>query len=239
MVYTLEDIRNLLAAASADERRQLAEILDVELDGNSEPPKQADALVRQLCWKYQTPLGYLIRDPSFDEMCVDVAKALKLGGLVKEGISCWTLLRRLIENMLQTMWEEMSPEEREDFAKKMLTAEEFKTVFKGGRVDWGKAGVGTLLLGIKHLGGFATYKVALIIANQVARLLLRRGLSLAANAALVRGLSIFLGPVGWLLMAWGVNDLLGTNFKRTIPAVLYIYCIYERLRESAQLPFEA
>jgi len=239
MVYTLEDIRKLLAVASADERRQLAEILDIEVDAKSKPRKQAEVLVRQLCWKYQTPLGYLTRDPSFDEMCVDVAKALKLGGLAKENTSCWTLLQRLIKNMLKTMWKEMSPEQREDFAKKVLTADEFKSVFKGGTVDWGKAGAGTLLLGIKHLGGFATYKVALIIANQAARLLLHRGLSLAANAALVRGLSIFLGPVGWLLMAWGVNDLLGTNYKRMIPAVLYIYCIYEQLRESDRLPFEA
>ena len=238
MIYILEDICKLLAVATADERKQLAEILGIELDANSEPQKQAEVLVRQLRWKYQTPLGYLIREPSFDEICIDVAKALNFEELAKKNTSCWTLLQRLIENMLQTMWEQMSPEQREDFAKKVLTPDEFEWVSKGKSVDWGKVSAGSLLLGLKHFSGFFTYKIAVISANQAARLLLRRGLSLATNAALVRGLSIFIGPVGWLLTAWGINDLLGTNYKRIIPAVLYIYCIYQRLKEAGELPFE-
>jgi uncharacterized protein YaaW (UPF0174 family) len=64
--------------------------------------------------------------------------------------------------------------------------------------------------------------------------LIGRGLSLAANAVLVRALSFVLGPVGWALMAWGINDLFGTDFKRVVPATLFIYCIHERLENEGQ-----
>ena len=237
MIYTLQDTQKLLAKANADERKQLAEILDADLKGLKGQRKQAEALARQLYWKYQTPLGYLTRDPSFDEICVDVAKALKLEGLTKQETSCWEMLSRVIRNLLEQLLKEMTPEQRGEVASQVLTAAQLKEFYGKGVIDWGKVGAGSILLAIKQFGGFATYKVALIVANQAARVLIGRGLTLAANAALARGISIFLGPVGWVLFAWGINDLLGTNYKRVIPGVLYIYCIYERLKEEGQLPF--
>jgi uncharacterized protein YaaW (UPF0174 family) len=237
MMYTIEDIRKLLAKASPDERRQLAEILDTDLEGVMGPRKEGEALVRQLYWKYQTPLGYFTRDPFFDEVAVDVAKRLKMEGLTKQETSSWDMLSRLIRNLMEELLKEMTPEQRGELASRVLTADQIKEFYGNGTLDWGKVGAGSILLAIKQFGGFATYKVALIVANQAARALIGRGLSLAANAALVRGLSIFLGPVGWILLAWGINDSLGTNYKRVIPGVLYIYCIYERLKDEGQLPF--
>ena len=237
MVYTLEDIRKLLAKASPDERRQLAEILNADLAGVSGPRKQGESLVRQLCWKYQTPLGYLTRDPTFDEVAVDMAKALKMAGLTKRETSCWDMLSRLTRNLLEQLLKEMTPEQRGELASRVLTAAQIKQFYGKGTIDWAKVGAGSVLLAIKQFGGFATYKVALIVANQAARVLIGRGLTLAANAALVKGISVFLGPVGWILFVWGINDLVGTNYKRVIPGVLYVYCIYERLKEKGQLPF--
>jgi uncharacterized protein YaaW (UPF0174 family) len=237
MMYTIEDIRKLLAKATTDERRQLAEILDTDLEGVGGPRKQGEALVRQLYWKYQTPVGYLTRDPFFDEVAVDVAKKLKMEGLTQQETSSWDMLSRLIRNLMEELLKEMTPEQRREFLSQVLGADEVKKLYGDGAVDWGKVGAASILLAIKQFGGFATYKVALIVANQAARALIGRGLTLATNAALVRGISIFLGPVGWILLAWGINDLLGTNYKRVIPGVLYIYCIYERLKDEGQLPF--
>lgn len=42
------------------------------------------------------------------------------------------------------------------------------------------------------IGGFKSYQIAVIVANQVMKVLLGRGLSLAANATLTRALSLFL-----------------------------------------------
>lgn len=237
MIYTLQDIRKLLAKASAEERAQLAELLDADLEGVKGQRKQGEALVRQLCWKYQTPLGFLTREPSFDEMCVDVAKRLKLEGLTKQETSCWEMLSHVIRTLLEQLLKEMTPEQRGELASQVLTTEQLKEFYGKGAIDWGKVSTGSILLAIKQFGGFATYKVALIVVNQAARVLIGRGLTLAANAALVKGISVFLGPVGWVLLAWGINDILGTNYKRVVPAVLYIYCIYERLNEEGQVPF--
>ncbi len=41
------------------------------------------------------------------------------------------------------------------------------------------------------IGGFKSYQIAVIVANQVMKVLLGRGLSLAANATLTRALSSF------------------------------------------------
>ena len=45
-------------------------------------------------------------------------------------------------------------------------------------------------------GGFAPYKMAVIVANAVAQTLLGRGLSLALNAGLTKYISVFAGPIG-------------------------------------------
>ena len=72
-------------------------------------------------------------------------------------------------------------------------------------------------------GGFASYRIALIVANAIARALLGRGLSLAANAALVRWLSAFAGPIGWAFtIAWTAFDIAGPAYRVTIPAVIHI-----------------
>ena len=237
MMYTIEDIRKLLAKASADERTQLAEILDTDIKEIPGPRKRAEALVRQLCWKYQTPLGYLTRDPFFDEVAIDVAKKLKMEGLTQQETPCWDMLSRLMRHLMEELLKEMTPEQQGELISQVLTADQIKEFYGNGTIDWAKVGAGSVLLAIKQFGGFTTYKVALIVANQAARALIGSGLTLAANAALVRGISIFLGPVGWVLLAWGINDLLGTSYKRVIPGVLYIYCIYERLKAEGQLPF--
>ena len=74
MIYTVGDIQRLLKTASPEERQQLAEILDCDLTDVKPASKQAKLLMEQFRWKYQTPLGYITREPSFDEICVDVAK---------------------------------------------------------------------------------------------------------------------------------------------------------------------
>jgi len=237
MIYTMDDIEKLLKVAKPKEREELATLLDYEFDGMT-PHSQAQELTKQLCWKYQTPVGYLTRWPTFDEICVDVAKRLNLKGLVKQNITCWQLLERVVRNMLETMLDGLTDEQKEKLEQAILQDEQLRGEIQRKGGDWSKVGAGSALLAIQQLGGFATYKIAVIVANQMARILLGRGLTLAANAALTRMVSIALGPVGWLLLLWGLNDLLGTNYKRVIPATFYVFCIYARLREEGDLPFE-
>lgn len=49
---------------------------------------------------------------------------------------------------------------------------------------------------IIQLQGFAAYQAAVIVANAVARAIFGRGLALAANAGLARGMGMLAGPIG-------------------------------------------
>ena len=77
-----------------------------------------------------------------------------------------------------------------------------------------------------NMGGFESYKMSVIIANSISKLIVGKGLSLAANAALTKGLSILVSaPVAWLTTLWGLYSAAGPNYKVTIPAVTYIAAI--------------
>lgn len=73
------------------------------------------------------------------------------------------------------------------------------------------------------VSGFAMYKIALIIANTIAKMLLGRGLSLAVNASLVRTIGAFAGPIGWVITGlWTLVDVAGPAYRVTIPAVIQV-----------------
>ena len=87
-----------------------------------------------------------------------------------------------------------------------------------------------ILMGAFKLGGFRSYQLLVIIANSMAKFFLNRGLSLAANAALTRVASIFVGPAGWITMGvWTVvGDIAGPAYRVTIPTVVQIAYIREK-----------
>lgn len=124
------------------------------------------------------------------------------------------LLLKILDDALK----EMSPEQRADLE------EEFRRA--GVRNPSVRAGIpiATMLAqaGIQ-LTGFLAYRVAVIVANAVARAVLGRGLSFAANAAFTRALGIFAGPVGWAITGiWTAIDLAGPAYRVTIPCVCHV-----------------
>lgn len=80
-----------------------------------------------------------------------------------------------------------------------------------------------LLIQTARLGGFATYKIATIVAHAVAKAILGRGLSFGAGAALMKSVSLALGPIGWAVTAvWTFADLSSPAYRVTVPAVIQI-----------------
>ena len=78
--------------------------------------------------------------------------------------------------------------------------------------------------------GFGLYKVTLIVANAVAKALLGRGLTLATNALLMRGIGVLMGPVGWIASgAWLVNDLAGPAYRCTVPSIIHVALLRQML----------
>lgn len=119
----------------------------------------------------------------------------------------------LMEKVLEKAWDEMSEEERQ----KVLNS------ISNGKTGSFKGVSSAVLVSLFRAGGFASYQIAVVIANTVANFILGRGLSLAANAALTKALSILAGPIGWAITAlWTIFDLAGPAYRVTIPAVIFI-----------------
>lgn len=112
--------------------------------------------------------------------------------------------------MLHDVWEKLPDEER----AKML-----KEVGSSRMVGMGAAA----FVGLLNVGGFATYRIALIVANGIAKAVLGHGLKLAANAFVTRFLAFLAGPIGWTIAtAWILFDIGGPAYRVTIPACTYI-----------------
>ena len=107
-----------------------------------------------------------------------------------------------------------------------MDSQELEKVVKGLNLkttNFTKEAVIAALQAAMRMGGFATYKIAAIVANAVAKALLNRGLSVGANAALSRWIGVFVGPIGWVLTGvWTLVDIAGPAFRVTIPAVIQV-----------------
>ena len=119
----------------------------------------------------------------------------------------------LIEKIFSDMLEDMPEEKKMELVKDM----DLKVTGFGNQ-----AIMAAVQAGIRA-GGFLSYQITVIVANYIARLLLGRGLTLATNAALTRGLSLFIGPIGWAVTGvWTAFDIAGPAMRVTLPACVIV-----------------
>lgn len=82
-----------------------------------------------------------------------------------------------------------------------------------------------------RLSGFAAYQVAVIVANAVAKAVIGRGISVAANAGLTRAIGVVVGPIGWVLTAiWTAIDIAGPAFRVTMPCVIQVAFLRAKMK---------
>ena len=101
---------------------------------------------------------------------------------------------------------------------------------KGG-LGIGKGGIATsAFIAIFRSGGFYSYQLTVIIANQIAKLILGRGLMFATNAALTRTASILTGLIGWAITGlWTAVNIAGPAYKVAIPCVIHVAMLRKKL----------
>jgi uncharacterized protein YaaW (UPF0174 family) len=81
--------------------------------------------------------------------------------------------------------------------------------------------------------GILYYKIALIVANAVAKALLGRGLTFAGNQVLLKSISAFAGPIGWVLTGlWTAADIAGPAYRVTIPVAIEVAFLRAKLQYS-------
>lgn len=151
------------------------------------------------------------RGVKYDEILNDVLDNLKISYsksshiIEKEN----DLIERIFDDMLKGMPEEKRIELVKDMDLKTTSFTD-------------QAIMAAVQAGIRA-GGFLSYQITVIVANYIARLLLGRGLTLATNAALTKGLSLFIGPIGWAVTGiWTAFDIAGPAMRVTLPACIII-----------------
>lgn len=84
------------------------------------------------------------------------------------------------------------------------------------------AAMAGLILAIRA-SGFASYKIATIVAQATAKALLGKSLTFAATGGLMRGISVLAGPVGWAISGiWTAFDLASPAYRITVPCVIQL-----------------
>ena len=151
----------------------------------------------------------------YREICCDVAHRLKVN--FNEAAPVETIESSILMKILEEAWNKMDPGQR----TALLTA----LGLEHAKVPTGPFALLAIRSGLQ-LGGFLSYQVAVIIANRVSHMLLKRGLSLAANRLLSRSLATVAGPIGAVLMAlWAAYDIAGPAYRVTIPCVIQVALI--------------
>lgn len=156
--------------------------------------------------------------PEYHEIVCDVASKIKAPYNKNKTVE--EIENSILETILERALSEMSDTEKEELLEEM-----------GGKGGFNKGGIATAtFIGIFRAGGFYSYQLTLIIANQVAKAILGRGLMLATNAGLVRVASVLAGPVGWAISGiWAAIDIAGPAYKVTIPCVIHVAMLRKKL----------
>jgi uncharacterized protein YaaW (UPF0174 family) len=149
----------------------------------------------------------------YEEIVRDVAKRL---GVQREG-SAAEMEKRILQKLAEKYWEDATPEQRAALLKQVGVRD--LTIVA-------RPALPAAVISAIHLSGFAAYQLTVIVANAVAHALLGHGLSLAVNAGLTKGVSVFVGPPGWCLVGFlTAQSIASEAYRVTIPAVVQVAMI--------------
>lgn len=160
-------------------------------------------------------LAFFSGPNTYREILEKVLKQCKVNFYSSDSIE--TMEELLLESIIKDMWEKLSPSER------IALLSDLKDDVNN--IDFNSIGgiTSSMLIQVFRAGGFASYKITLIIVNAIAKTILGRGLSLAVNAGITRGLSILVGPIGIILTAlWSIYDIAGPAYRVIIPCTILI-----------------
>ncbi len=94
-----EDVVVALAVHDAEVLRGLLEAAEVHPRGAESPRALAERITDALWWHSSTPLGYLARSPSLEEITRHVARRLGEGRSINREADAWTMLAQLTEHL--------------------------------------------------------------------------------------------------------------------------------------------
>lgn len=163
----------------------------------------------------------------YREILCDVCKKMKVK--YNGRASTKEIEQELVLKVLHVALQKMSPSELQSFADEL-------GIENANQLNAEKAYVA--FTAIFKYGGFKSYKLVIGVVNAIMKALTGKGLTIFANAAIARYLSIFTGPIGIAITsAITIIDLAGPAFRVTIPAVfqvIYLRTLYENRKAIAE-----
>ena len=227
-----KDINPVLEIASDEDLETLVEYLKTKLSETltihesykiHEPAhsEYADLIAKEIRDMGGNSFSNMFRGgtgPEYHEIVCDVASKIKAPYNKEKNIE--DIEDSILETILTKALDQMSEEDKQKLMNEM-----------GGKGSFSKGGITTsALIAIFRSGGFYSYQLTLIIANQIARLILGRGLMFATNTTLTKAVSVLTGPIGWAITGlWTAVDLAGPAYKVTIPCVIHIAMLRKKL----------
>ncbi|WRC00413.1 DUF3944 domain-containing protein [Helicobacter pylori] len=222
------DLKDLFDALVYDENRTLR--MNEELTNSTEYKrygrdyaKYPERIAEELQRYGGNTFANLFRSEGvlYKEILCDVCDHLKVNYNKKTETTL--IEQNMLSKILERSLEEMDDEE----VKEMCDELSIKNTDNLNRQALSAA-----TLTLFKMGGFKSYQLAVIVADAVIKAIFQRGLSLGANAALTRGLSILTGPVGWIITGvWTAIDIAGPAYRVTIPACILVATL--RLKTQA------
>jgi uncharacterized protein YaaW (UPF0174 family) len=250
--YLPDQHLNVLSNASDEELRVFTNILIKDKDGllrksedltlqdevknyelhttyinNSEYPKYPSKYWDLVCAEYQYFGGNTIANTmrghgvAYEEILEDVCSKMKVNYPAHASVEQKEM--NLLMKVLTDSLDNMTQEQKEALLREL----EINTT------NYTAQAVAIALQSAIRLGGFASYQVAVIIANVIAKQILGHGLSLTINAGISRAIGVLAGPIGWAItLLWTLIDLAGPAYRVTIPATIYIASLRQMLNNK-------
>ncbi len=167
----------------------------------------------------------------YHEIASDVAKYLKIS--ISKETSTEEIENKILEKFLVDVFGELTEEEKEEFLHELKLGEvlEGKTF---SNTNLKTIGMSYIAKEIFRKGGFASYKLTMIVVNALWKSMFKKGLSLAVNKTITKSIGMLIPGLNILLNAWLVADISGPAMRITVPAVLLI----SMLRKKTELATE-
>lgn len=155
----------------------------------------------------------------YREVLIDVCSKLKVN--FSKNSSVERIEKELLSKILEDALDKMSNDQLNELASSLGV--------KNTQLFTKQVALASFIK-IFQMGGFKSYQLTVIIANTILKTLVGRGLTFAGNAALTRTAAVLTGPIGWALTgAWTAVDLAGPAYRVTIPAVIQIAVLRQKL----------
>lgn len=154
------------------------------------------------------------------EILTAVLESIKKSIIEKEGIEAWKNIERMTQDGIEKA-----------FKDGKITADEYNEF----KISLGNLGlIAAIVAG--RMSGFLVYMLANQLFFAISRYL-GLGIGVAVAGPIIgRTLSLFLGPVGWILSGlWILYDLGGTNWQKTIPTVVCIGAFRQQQKYKARM----